>query len=162
MSSSSIEKKGDSVLPSSNPSPTPAPKLQQRKNVWIQVAIICFIVFRSTYLYFWHATDKASWTPSNNCPQADVLIPEKNGEIWSELNDKIGSAAFKQTAIDWLTGAVRIPWESRPLKAFSVLIKLLINRRTESYDTMDPVGVDPRYEVFASFHTYLSEAFPLM
>jgi Gly-Xaa carboxypeptidase len=107
----SIEKKEKGILPSSNPSPTPAPKSQQRKNKneWIAVVMICFLVSRTIYLHFWHATDNAPRTPSNNCPQADALIPEKNGEIWIELNDKIGSAAFKQTAIDWLAGAVRIP-----------------------------------------------------
>ena len=101
MSSSTKTKEG-AILPSSSPSPIPLPK---RKNgIW--AVIICFIIFRSTYLHFWH---KSSWTPSNNCPQADILIPEKNGQVWSELNVKIGSAAFKQTAIDWLAGAVRIP-----------------------------------------------------
>ena len=111
--SSSIEKKEKGILPSSNPSPTPTPKTHQRKNknVWIAVVIFCCFVFRATvtYLNFWRATDKAPQTPSNNCPQADVLIPEKNGEIWTELNEKMGSAAFKQTAIDWLAGVVRIP-----------------------------------------------------
>lgn len=34
--------------------------------------------------------------------------------------------------------------------------------RTESYDEMDPVGVDPRWEQFAPFHEYLKKAFPLM
>ena len=51
---------------------------------------------------------------------------------------------------------------SPPPRALSVLIKSLVNRRTESYDTMDPVGVDPRYEVFALFHAYLSGVFPLV
>jgi Gly-Xaa carboxypeptidase len=105
-----MEEKENSILPSSTPSSTPPPKSHQRKNknVWVEVVIICFLVFRATY-HFWNATDKTPRTPSDNCPQADVLIPEKNGEIWTELNNKIGSAAFKQTAIDWLAGAVRIP-----------------------------------------------------
>ena len=34
--------------------------------------------------------------------------------------------------------------------------------RTESYDHMDPVGVDPRWEAFGPFHDYLLKAFPLM
>ena len=33
---------------------------------------------------------------------------------------------------------------------------------TESYDKMDPVGVDPRWEAFKPFHEYLEKAFPLM
>ena len=35
-------------------------------------------------------------------------------------------------------------------------------RRTESYDYMEPVGVDPRWDVFGSFHDYLLQAFPLV
>jgi Gly-Xaa carboxypeptidase len=101
----SIEKKEEDILPSSISSPTPLPK--HKNKIW--VVIICFIVFRSTYLHFWHPTDKSPWTPSNNCPQADILIPEKNGKIWTEQNVKIGSAAFEKIAIDWLAGAIRIP-----------------------------------------------------
>ena len=33
--------------------------------------------------------------------------------------------------------------------------------RTESYDNMDPVGVDPRWDVFGPFHDYLLKSFPL-
>lgn len=33
---------------------------------------------------------------------------------------------------------------------------------TESYDKMDDVGVDPRWDVFGDFHAYLLEAFPLV
>lgn len=39
---------------------------------------------------------------------------------------------------------------------------MLIYRRTESFDLMDAVGVDPRWEVFGPFHDYLLQAFPLM
>ena len=149
------EKREGGVFPSSDPSRTP--HLKHRNKIWL--VIVCFIIFRSTYLHLWHPTDTFS---GNICPQADVLIPEKNGQVWTELNVKIGSAAFKQTAIDWLAGAVQIPWVSPPWTAFFLLIKFLLNRSTESYDTMDPVGVDPRYEVFAIFHAYLSGAFPLV
>ena len=34
--------------------------------------------------------------------------------------------------------------------------------RTESYDHMEPVGVDPRWDAFGPFHDYLLEAFPLV
>ena len=36
----------------------------------------------------------------------------------------------------------------------------LYTLRTESYDNMDPVGMDPRWEVFGPFHDYLLHAFP--
>ena len=34
--------------------------------------------------------------------------------------------------------------------------------RTESFDDMEPVGVDPRWDVFGPFHDYLQQAFPLV
>ena len=43
---------------------------------------------------------------------------------------------------------------------FDILL-LLVGRRTESFDNMDPVGVDARWEAFAPFHDYLVQAFPL-
>jgi len=102
---SSIEKKKEGILPSSNPSPTPTPGSQQRNNkVWL--VVICFLVSQLPFLHFWYPFDQSS---SNTCPQAGVLIPEKNAKVWTELNDKIGSGAFKKTAIDWLAGAIRIP-----------------------------------------------------
>ena len=37
-----------------------------------------------------------------------------------------------------------------------------VSVRTETYDGMDPVGVDPRWEAFAPFHDYILSAFPLV
>ncbi|OCH93649.1 carboxypeptidase S [Obba rivulosa] len=76
------------------------------------------------------------------CPQASPLIPQKNGELWEELGDKYGSDAFLARAVDWLSGAVKVP--------------------TPSFDKMGPVGDDPRWEVFAPFHEYLLSAYPLI
>ncbi|TFK71649.1 carboxypeptidase S [Pluteus cervinus] len=76
------------------------------------------------------------------CPQAGVLTPQRNATFWVNLGDHIQSEAFKTRAIDWLAGAVQVP--------------------TESYDNMDPVGTDPRWEAFGAFHDYLSTAFPLV
>jgi Gly-Xaa carboxypeptidase len=58
------------------------------------------------------------------------------------LNNTFGTDDFRIRAIDWLGGAVRVP--------------------TESYDSMDPVGVDPRWDAFGPFHDYLLKAFPLV
>jgi hypothetical protein len=48
--------------------------------------------------------------------------------------------------------------------AFILGVEADLNRahRTESYDYMEPVGVDPRWDVFGSFHDYLLQAFPLV
>ncbi|KDQ26797.1 hypothetical protein PLEOSDRAFT_1043178 [Pleurotus ostreatus PC15] len=76
------------------------------------------------------------------CFQANELTPDKHGDLWADIGSTISTDAFKTKAIDWLAGAVRVP--------------------TESYDKMDPVGVDPRWEAFAPFHSYLLSAFPLV
>ena len=76
------------------------------------------------------------------CPQADQLIPVKNSDLYEEFGSLIDTHSYKQRAIDWLAGAVKIP--------------------TESYDEMGEIGEDPRWEAFARLHTYLHEGFPLM
>jgi Gly-Xaa carboxypeptidase len=43
------------------------------------------------------------------CPQADILTPDKNANLWTEVNKKIGTPAFETSAINWLAGAVRVP-----------------------------------------------------
>jgi hypothetical protein len=43
------------------------------------------------------------------CAQADVLTPDKNADLWNEVNEKIGTPAFETSAINWLAGAVRVP-----------------------------------------------------
>ncbi|KAF8917086.1 hypothetical protein CPB85DRAFT_1215636 [Mucidula mucida] len=81
-------------------------------------------------------------TADSLCPQATATYPVQNAALWEDLNTLIGTDAFKTKAIDWLAGAVQVP--------------------SESFDNMDPVGVDPRWEVFESMHKYLADAFPLV
>ncbi|KAH8116276.1 carboxypeptidase S [Phellopilus nigrolimitatus] len=76
------------------------------------------------------------------CPQVEQLLPERNKVLWDAVGERFGTDAFKEKAIDWLSGAVRVP--------------------TESYDKMEPVGVDPRWTKFQAFHDYLLKAFPLV
>ncbi|KZP26579.1 carboxypeptidase S [Athelia psychrophila] len=76
------------------------------------------------------------------CPQVQEIVPKKNEELWDSLSQQFTTNDFEGRAIDWLAGAVRIP--------------------TESYDRMDAVGVDPRWEVFGPFHDFLLQSFPLI
>ncbi|EJD07407.1 carboxypeptidase S [Fomitiporia mediterranea MF3/22] len=76
------------------------------------------------------------------CPQADELSPVRNKAVWDAFNSQLSTDEFKTKAINWLSGSVKIP--------------------TPSFDKMDPVGVDPRWEAFAPFHEYLEESFPLI
>ncbi|KIM44930.1 hypothetical protein M413DRAFT_442904 [Hebeloma cylindrosporum] len=109
-----------------------------------------FVLFLIAYLSIHFVYELFKWVDavgfggdnSPRCAQADILTPDKNADIWNEMNEKIGTPAFETSAINWLAGAVRVP--------------------TESFDNMDPVGQDPRWEAFAPFHEYLVAAFPLV
>jgi len=50
----------------------------------------------------------------------------------------------------------------RVLPDFGVELNSNRTLRTESYDKMDPVGVDPRWDAFGPFHDYLLHTFPLV
>jgi hypothetical protein len=54
-------------------------------------------------LPFWKDDD------SSACAQADALVPDQNGNLWNALAETYGTDAFKNRAVDWLGGAVRIP-----------------------------------------------------
>ncbi|KAJ4473833.1 hypothetical protein J3R30DRAFT_3707797 [Lentinula aciculospora] len=74
------------------------------------------------------------------CSQYDVLIPDN--PLWKTVGDSIGTEEFKGRAVDWLSGAIRVP--------------------TESYDDLGPISEDPRWQTFGQFHDYLTKAFPLV
>ncbi|KIK37885.1 hypothetical protein CY34DRAFT_15390 [Suillus luteus UH-Slu-Lm8-n1] len=114
--------------------------------VALRTGLVVLAVFASTFL--WRAPYGIGPYHSHQefnadiCPQVSELIPKSNGALWRALGETYETDAFKMRAVDWLAGAVRIP--------------------TESYDQMDPVGTDPRWEKFGVFHDYLLKAFPLV
>ncbi|EUC53662.1 gly-Xaa carboxypeptidase [Rhizoctonia solani AG-3 Rhs1AP] len=79
---------------------------------------------------------------SNVCPQVDPIQPssETNRKLAEELGTTFADPSFEAIAAEYLGGAVRIP--------------------TESYDVMDPVGTDPRWEVFYKLSEHLLETYP--
>jgi hypothetical protein len=44
------------------------------------------------------------------CPQVPALYPSKNGELFGNVTQLYGTEAYKQRAISWLSGAVRVPY----------------------------------------------------
>ncbi|CAE6506079.1 unnamed protein product [Rhizoctonia solani] len=79
---------------------------------------------------------------SSICPQVDPLPPlsEVNRKLAEELGTIFADPDFEAVAAEYLGRAVRIP--------------------TESYDVMDPVGTDPRWEVFYKFLEHLLQTYP--
>lgn len=139
--SSSMERKEKGIFRSSNPSPTPKLEFQRRNNkIW--VVIICFLIYRLTIQHFWHPADQFLY---QDCPQGRCF---NTWEEWrslgrTECEDRISS--FQTNRYRLAGWAVRSQWAS-PLKKYFLCWS---NQGTESYD---PVGVDPWYEIFASFH----------
>ncbi|PPQ79239.1 hypothetical protein CVT25_002805 [Psilocybe cyanescens] len=126
------------ALPPAVSPPTRTEKLKSglSKKFYIVLGVYCALRLLRHFDFGW----EIGVSPAPRCPQADVVTPDKNSNLWEQMNQKIGGASFKQNAIDWLSGAVRVP--------------------TESFDNMDPVGVDPRWVAFEPFHEYLLQAFP--
>ncbi|KAJ7767417.1 hypothetical protein DFH07DRAFT_1011128 [Mycena maculata] len=120
----------------------PARLKSKRRPGLVAIALTCFglSVFSHSSYYFSrrpHLRDTAA-----GCPQVEALTPERGAELLGNISHLIGTADFKTKAIDWLAGAVQVP--------------------TEVFDAMPPVGQDPRWEVFAPFHDYLLNSFPLI
>jgi hypothetical protein len=99
------------------------------------------------------------WFDSDaGCPQVDALVPESNHALWISIGESILSDPFKSQAVSWLSGAIKI----RYVCLLSLRFNSSIPYRTEVYDGMDSIGVDPRWEAFGPFHEYLADAFPGM
>ncbi|KAF8845156.1 carboxypeptidase S [Paxillus ammoniavirescens] len=79
---------------------------------------------------------------STGCPQWGALHPVWNAELNADLERMYASDAFRLHTYSRLSGAIRIPTESR--------------------DDSGPIGEDPVWEPFAEFHDYLEETFPLV
>ena len=43
------------------------------------------------------------------CPQSDELVPVKNGAVWDAMDALLHTENFKETAVAWLSGAIKIP-----------------------------------------------------
>lgn len=64
-------------------------------------------------------------SPTRLCPQTKDLLPIENLDIWSEVGQTLKSPEFRQRAVDYLGGAVRVPCATVP-----VLYHLPLSSRT--------------------------------
>lgn len=44
------------------------------------------------------------------CPQSDPLYPKQHAEVWESLNRDFDEKTLRTRAVEWLGGAVRIPY----------------------------------------------------
>lgn len=130
------------------PPPSIAAKRQLSRPRMALVALLVVCTFNLAMLfeapiqklYMDYLYQGSSSTP--NCPQVDTLLPQKNADFLAKVGKIYDTKEFLNSAIEWLSGAVRVP--------------------TETFDSMGPVGEDERWENRANFHEYLLGAFPLV
>jgi Gly-Xaa carboxypeptidase len=106
-----FEKKVDE-LPGNN-ARTSTTKLSKAKAIAFKITLVTALVISAlTYLVKRPLNGFPVGTLEDAvdlCPQADEIVPEKNGVIWESLQQAYSTEKFKARAIDWLGGAVRIP-----------------------------------------------------
>ncbi|KAJ6518628.1 hypothetical protein C8R45DRAFT_1011 [Mycena sanguinolenta] len=130
--------KQDPLLPAPA---APAPALRSQRLT--KGLFLCFLI--PTLLLSGHLASLRYYSETalaSTCPQVDALVPQRGADVLANVSDLLATHDFKTKAINWLAGAVQVP--------------------TEVFDAMPPVGEDPRWDVFAPFHEYLSGAFPLV
>jgi Gly-Xaa carboxypeptidase len=121
-----------------------------RKNrpvwLWALVGMVIITVTFTIAIYQIVIDEDDHFFTSNKpgCPQYPPLEnpSDERRKLEAKVRDELDSAAFFDKSLKKLQGAIQIP--------------------TESYDDMGKVGEDSRWDIFAEFHVYLKEAFPLM
>lgn len=127
------------------PLPSTASQGTPKRGIKLYSRLFAFIVavtLLSRGYLFSSAGEKVVSVQKEYCAQPEPLVPTKNAATYNELDDTFGASEFKDRAIDWLSGAIRVP--------------------TETFDDLDEVGADPRWDVFGPFHEYLLKAFPVI
>lgn len=95
------------------------------------------------------------------CKQEQAIVPVNHSDIWNHILNESKTEQHRLKVVEWLRGAVEIPCV-RSLTSDAGSPNKPVTFRTESYDGMEPVGVDPRWEAFKPLHEYLATAFPLV
>lgn len=55
------------------------------------------------------ASNEAGKSAKELCPQTKALVPSKHKELWEMVGASYDSPEFKDKAVEWLGGAVKIP-----------------------------------------------------
>ena len=156
------EKKQHSGLPSSVQLARPHPPFSYKRTKALVIGLCLSALGGGAFVLRTLVVQESPGHVANRlCPQAKPITPVKHSAIWDTLVKRSTSDEYKEHAIEWLSGAVRVRYASYPsIVGFEG--QLNHTNSTESYDHMEPVGVDPRWEVFGPFHDYLLKAFPLV
>ena len=105
--------KGSESLPvvaSSNVAPKKCSKLRLIGLTIAVITVLYFDVSGTLRKYFGSGgtpLDRANL--DDLCPQAGRLFPSESHDLWSNLSAEVASPDFRSQAIEWLSGAVRVP-----------------------------------------------------
>jgi hypothetical protein len=95
-----------------------APRYYQRSK-WAALALVSLLAstFAVVFLHAYNPHDKflSALISTHNgvaklCPQSDALYPESHAQLWKSLGHDYDDGAFLTRAVEWLGGAVRIPY----------------------------------------------------
>ena len=95
--------------------PSPSPTRPRYRNLSFRLLVFVALIASLCYtfsIFLPHCHELLSPKKqdyADTCPQADVLVPDKNGELWTGLGQVYGTDAFRSKAAEWLGGAVKIP-----------------------------------------------------
>jgi Gly-Xaa carboxypeptidase len=127
---------------------TPAHMPSKRSTVgrqFVGSVVVCLATW--AFLHYIIAPTSPQWhLPSHieskaQCAQVEPLFPARKTKELEDMESYLTSDAFRDVAIERLSGAVKIP--------------------TQSYDDMGKIGEDPRWDIFYSFADYLGKTYPL-
>ena len=90
------------------PLATPVPSTKKARFGKVLILLVGITLCALKLVYF---TTSSTYLlgDTNFCPQTDVLVPEKNNELWNGLIATTGSNGFQTKAVDWLAGAIKVP-----------------------------------------------------
>lgn len=84
-----------------------------RRSQWKALSLITLLAIAMTLRY----TDWPSISARqlgrqdvNLCPQSGVIYPDRHVQLWETLGSEYEQDAFTERAVEWLGGAVRIPY----------------------------------------------------
>ena len=92
---------------------------RSRKSKWTTLGFVALLasVFAVAFLRYdslnaklLSATISLSHGVAKLCPQSDALYPQSHAQLWDSLGRDFDEDAFMTRAVDWLGGAVRIPY----------------------------------------------------
>jgi hypothetical protein len=127
---------------------SPTPGVMRKSSSSNSTLLRCFLaalVLVVTGVTYYGIFEQPRWrntvgSPTQSCIQLDPLAPPPDDNLDAQFAHIVSSPHFRNRTAGLLAGAVQV--------------------RSESFDDLDEVGKDDRWEVFSNVHDYLESKFP--